>query len=319
MKKLYMQQWLDANGRRRTTPDDGWYLDLSNRLLPLVEEQSVALKCALYLQDSVAQTGGWLAFKENYRRMYGEELPFYPVTVDYVPDEINPEDVYFLLWTSLSRPATRVGEDIQIGNPSDETLLHQGEAVYALLDECFEEAPIQSVASRRDWVMDMDVFDKPALPLPTSESATVTSRNAARCLAHSGGYPLLYFETYSHLKAFFVDVLQWENRPEQLLPELQAHQDFVIYANAKGMLIAVDAAFCFSDTRNPVYNPVRAAAEGYRLFCQPGACPFDLLKYGMAHHLLPDLALPFAGGKELFRQHWDFLARYFLGEYYEGD
>ena len=35
--------------------------------------------------------------------------------------------------------------------------------------------------------------------------------------------------------------------------------------------------------------------------------------------LLPDAALPFEGGREVLQRHWDFIARYFLGEYYEGD
>ena len=76
---------------------------------------------------------------------------------------------------------------------------------------------------------------------------------------------------------------------------------------------------CFCDARNPAYNAQVAASEGYKLFCLPGHCPFDLLKYGMNHGLLPDAALPFAGGKELLQHNWDFITRYFLGEYYEGE
>ena len=57
----------------------------------------------------------------------------------------------------------------------------------------------------------------------------------------------------------------------------------------------------------------------YELFCEEGLCPFDLLKYGMEHHLLDEAQFPFANGKQLLHDNWDFIARWFLGEYYEGD
>ena len=104
-----------------------------------------------------------------------------------------------------------------------------------------------------------------------------------------------------------------------LLPDLQYKKEFVIYANAKGMLIAHDVAAYFCEEHNPMYNAKRAAAEGYKLFCRPGACPFDLIKYGMLKGILPDVQFPFDNGKEILQQNWDFIARYYLCEYYEGE
>lgn len=69
-------------------------------------------------------------------------------------------------------------------------------------------------------------------------------------------------------------------------------KEFVIYANAKGMLVAHNVAAYFCEEHNPMYDAKRAAAEGYKMFCQPGECPFDLLKYGMAKGILPDVELP---------------------------
>ena len=102
------------------------------------------------------------------------------------------------------------------------------------------------------------------------------------------------------------------------MPELESSKNFVIYANAKGMLIAPDVAQYFCDAHNPAYNAEAAAKDGYRMFCQPGMCPFDLLKYGMHKGLLTDVRLPFDHGKELLQDNWDFIARYYLSEYYEG-
>ena len=75
----------------------------------------------------------------------------------------------------------------------------------------------------------------------------------------------------------------------------------------------------FCEEHNPMYDAKRAAAEGYKMFCQPGECPFDLLKYGMTKGILPDVELPFLKGKETLHQYWDFIARYYLCEYYEGE
>ena len=139
------------------------------------------------------------------------------------------------------------------------------------------------------------------------------------CLSYSKGEPLLYFTTYDELRRFFVEELKCEDKNESLLPELRDERNFVIYANAKGMLIASNVSYCFCDPRNPTYNAEKAAAKGYKLFTYPGTCPFGLLKYGMAKGLLPDMQLPFPGGKEVLHDNWDFIARYFLCEYYEGE
>ena len=53
--------------------------------------------------------------------------------------------------------------------------------------------------------------------------------------------------------------------------------------------------------------------EAYELFCEEGLCPFDLLKYGMEHDLLPEAQFPFENGKELLQENWDFVAQLVLG------
>ena len=62
-----------------------------------------------------------------------------------------------------------------------------------------------------------------------------------------------------------------------------------------------------------------AEEEAYELFCEEGLCPFDLLKYAMEHDLLPEAQFPFENGKALLHENWDFVARWYLGEYYEGE
>ena len=323
---IYMKHWLEANGRTRTMPTDAWYLDFAREAMPLLATSSLfaghaperlsktALTLALYFRDAIAQSGGWKTFTSRYRALYGHPLPFYACET-YIDDEINRDDVRFLLWKALSttHPAFR------FQNPYDKELTTLADRLYGTMDERFEEAPISETPSLRSWVMDTEALDTPSAPLPEATPDSSLTKDAERCLRHNHGYPLLYFATYEELHAFLTGTLQWEEHPDGVLADLKEERAFVIYANTKGMLLAPGAGTCFRDPRNPAYDARTASAEGYELFCLPGRCPFDLLKYGMHHGLLPDAALPFEGGKEVLQQHWDFIARYFLGEYYEGD
>lgn len=323
---IYMKRWLEANGRKRALPGDTWYLNFANEVLPLVtasplfqghaasKAAQTALDTALYFQDAIAQTGGWKAFTARYRMLYGQPLPFYACN-GYIDDEINRDDVCFLLWKNL----TGLHPSFHFQPPHEVSLLTLAGQLYDRMDSLFEEAPINEIPSTETWVMDLGLLDTVTTPLPEVTPDSLLTKDVERCLAYSHGHPLLYFATYGDLHAFLTGTLEWEDHPGGVLADLKDEKDFVIYANAKGMLLAPGVASCFCDSRNSAYDAPTATAEAYELFCLPGRCPFDLLKYGMQHGLLPDAALPFAGGREVLQQHWDFIARYFLGEYYEGD
>ncbi|WP_346713389.1 DUF3843 family protein [Mediterranea massiliensis] len=323
---IYMKRWLEANGRKRALPGDTWYLNFANEVLPLVaasplfqdhaagKAAQTALDTALYFQDAIAQAGGWKAFTARYRMLYGQPLPFYACN-DYIDDEINRDDVCFLLWKNLSG----LHPSFHFLPPHEAFLMTLAGQLYDRMDSLFEEAPINEIPSTETWVMDLGLLDTVTTPLPEVTPDSRLTKDVERCLAYSHGHPLLYFATYGDLHAFLTGTLEWEDHPGGVLADLKDEKDFVIYANAKGMLLAPGVASCFFDSRNPAYNAAAASVKGYELFCLPGRCPFDLLKYGMQHGLLPDAALPFAGGREVLQRHWDFIARYFLEEYYEGD
>lgn len=325
-QKIYMQTWLDAHHRAKVTDTDKWYLDLANGLLPLVAEsylykeattedqQQVALTFALYLEDCVADGGNWRQFINWHRESYGRYLPFFSLTADYLPDEINREDVAFLLW-AINSP---VGEDFDgVENPLDEDLLEFADMVYGRLDAVFEEAPISDFLAE-DWMMETELMEKKREPLPVVSPGEKMPENVERFLEASGGESLMFFDSYDALKRFFVQSLKWEDEEGNLLPDLAEFVDFVLYANPKGLLIGPDVAPYFADKRNPLYNAELAEEEAYELFCEAGLCPFDLLKYGMEHNLLPEAQFPFDDGKALLHDNWDFVARWFLGEFYEG-
>ena len=212
-----------------------------------------------------------------------------------------------------------VGDDFDgVENPLDTDLLEFADVIYAQLEAVFETAPI-SDGLAGDWLMESELMEKKRTALPVAAPGDQLPVNVERFLKASGGEPLMFFDSYEALKLFFVQALQWEDEEDSLLPDLKEFSDFVMYANPKGLLIGPDVAPYFADKRNPLYNAEVAEEEAYELFCEEGLCPFDLLKYGMEHELLPEAQFPFENGKELLHDNWDFVARWFLGEYYEGE
>lgn len=328
--RIYMKRWLAANERGKQVSTDAWYLNFAGQILDLIDQSPLyskkteaerldaAMSMTLYLQDAIAQSGGWKEFSNAYHRLYKSYLPFYTLTDEYLPDEINVEDISFILWTLCSRYAIFAEDEVIIQNPNDPDLSELSQKLYDLMDANFEEAPICDEPSTPIWVMGLDLLEMPLLPLPEIKPDMSLKEDVKNCLEYSNGEPLLYFATYDELRNFFIEVLKWPNKNESLLPKLRNHNNFVVYANAKGMLIAPDASYCFCDPRNPTYDAKKAAKKGYTLFTRPGSCPFDALKYGMTKGLFPDLQLPFSGGNEVLHRDWDFIARYFLCEYYEG-
>lgn len=280
------------------------------------QQQYASYLLTTYLEDSVAEGGHWHRFTEWHHQRYGTYLPFYELTDDYLPDDIHLEDVAFVLWAAAS-PSGITPEVVT--NPLHPDLLALAQQVYERMDERFEQAPV-GVASSQDWLIPTEQMQKERLPLQAAVPGSDTlPAYVERFLEASQGEPLMFFSSYTAMKDFFIGILGWENKEQELLPDLAVHRDFILYANAKGMLVAPDVCGYFADSHNPLYQPEVAAHEAYRLFCEQGRCPFDLLKFGMDHRLLTDAQFPFEHGKELLQQHWDFVARWFLGEYYEGE
>ena len=268
-RKIYMKTWLEAHRRVKVVATDQWYLDFVNELLPLVAEsslywetaeedqQQVALILALYLEDCVADGGNWRQFIRWHQKSYGRYLPFYSLTDEYLPDEINREDVAFLLW-AVNSP---VGDSFDgVENPLDEDLLKFADVIYNRLDAVFEEALISENLAV-DWIMETELMQRKRKPLPAAVPGEKLPTNVERFLEASKGEALMFFDSYEALKVFFVQALKWEDEEDSLLPDLKEFDNFVLYANPKGLLIGPDVASYFADKHNPLYSAEEAEEE----------------------------------------------------------
>lgn len=131
---------------------DKYYADLASRLktamlmLPLPLDNvpkdlldEAAMVCAAYFEDLVSGIGVWDAIRTLHRAKYGVWLPFYDCTHDdYLLDNINLEDLKFLIWQAWCR--TGMPDDM-IYSPLAESVELMAELAYDLLNEEYETAP----------------------------------------------------------------------------------------------------------------------------------------------------------------------------------
>ena len=495
---IYMQDWLALHPYNRVTEVDQYYLDLSNDILkvwnqsivniPVSTEIKITISCQLaaYFEDVISQLGIWRAFILKNKELYGKYLPFYSLPSNYLEDEVNCEDIAFLLWLNIQ---LYVGNDKEeFIDPQEVSLMTLAKEIFDLLDAEYETAPdnsfmtdffsfekkdyskfpafandaewfffqsyllaacneepineiigqvqkyypkasdkeksaivhdavnrlmftdpcgplalninewfsaiagssqpyrgyfdsfefidreefyviekcnlhikIRSVANGREIDVTKESIKDPSELIPWKTvimvccafyndawwffgeystrklndeedihpAASVTKAKKiedpvyATFMKASQNEPLMYIQSYEALKEFFINGLKWEDNDDNMMPDLKDFQNFVLYANPKGMLIAPDIAAYVKDERNPMYNAEEAAKNALDLFTVQGSCPVDLLRYLEESNRLPDAQIESAKGAEhgkgLLHDNWDFIARCFLESYYRGE
>lgn len=214
LQKIYRQLWMEVHPRPQSADTDQWYVDFANRLLPLFEKSELTgqmihknravLYFTWYLEDCVNNSGGWNKFIRLHKRLYGRFLPFYTLTGAYADDEINFEDVSFLLWSLLS-PVT---DDSPVPwNPTDKSLLRLATDIYALLEAHFEQAPLTDDESM-DWLPEIRALLPPPGPVLDIFPEMELPHDVTKFLNATQGKQLVYFEDYAGLRRFCVDALE---------------------------------------------------------------------------------------------------------------
>jgi len=111
---VIMDDWLKYHPYTQHSQVDFYYLRMCNKLLkesidePLLRETKWSgfkdLICMLlcWFEDVISETNIWRSFTAEHKRLYGKFLPFYDTAVDYYDDEINLQDVRFLVWHFFS-------------------------------------------------------------------------------------------------------------------------------------------------------------------------------------------------------------------------
>lgn len=116
-KRIYIKDWLDFKPYEKQTITDSYYLKLCNEVKKAItsnkqsltlqffldNEEISLLSCFLtsYFEDIISGTNIWNSFVSIHQRLYGKQLPFY-VLDDYYEEEINQQDISFLIWYFLN-------------------------------------------------------------------------------------------------------------------------------------------------------------------------------------------------------------------------
>ena len=150
MKKIYPQKWLELHPYKQTNSVDQYYVGIANEIHKRLYSSTIAdafeeeenirytsLCLAAWFEDVISQTGIWQAFTAECRKQYGAYLPFYPIKGDYFPDEINLEDIRFLLWHHIQY----LCRGISAINPENPGIEQTAQEIYGLLAEEYETAP----------------------------------------------------------------------------------------------------------------------------------------------------------------------------------
>ncbi|MBN2775194.1 MAG: DUF3843 family protein [Prolixibacteraceae bacterium] len=148
--RIYIKQWLELKPYSKQTLTDNYYLNLSNKIKKvLLEPDSFILQrfigefeidllsCLLvsYFEDIISETNIWKTFTHIHREHYKKILPFYE-SDNYFEDEINLQDVSFLIWYFLNT----IQEEKFI-SPFNDFIIQIASKVMVILDEEYEYAP----------------------------------------------------------------------------------------------------------------------------------------------------------------------------------
>lgn len=147
MKKIYLKDWMKLHPYTKTDSIDQYYVRVANEILLILDRhldsvdrdwrEYTALILTGWFEDVISQTGIWQTFTGECEKCYGVRLPFYPIGVDYLPDEVNKEDICFLLWHATQQYFW----DEQLISPESPFIMEAGARIYALLSKEYITAP----------------------------------------------------------------------------------------------------------------------------------------------------------------------------------
>lgn len=147
MNRLQIYDWMLFHPYKAPTTTDYAYLKIANKLydswrFSLAENKfddenraMLSLIVAAYFEDVVSYIGLWRAFTGTHKEMYGKYLPFYETNKEsYYDDEVNLEDVLFLVWSFAQKENPEV-----FLNPDELFIADLAGRMYKVLDAEFEK------------------------------------------------------------------------------------------------------------------------------------------------------------------------------------
>lgn len=150
--KINLNEWMEIHPYKKTVESDKYYVEVANNILNIWETSKmpfsipanlmkrISMYITAYFEDVISDFGLWKTFINKHKFLYGKWLPFYTQEEEYFEDEINLNDIKFIIWYSIQQLAGKATH--KIFPPFIKGLDILAEYIYKYLDNQFEKAPI---------------------------------------------------------------------------------------------------------------------------------------------------------------------------------
>lgn len=154
-KRIFYKNWIGFMPYKIASDVDTYYIHLANNIEDVIaksdfvlelgfkgeEVKDLAVLLTVWFMDVVSEGSIWMAFTSECKRRYGRYLPFYHYDErEYFPDEVNEEDVSFLLWHFTNT----IFHDDRFYDPDSYSIINLATKLFDVFEGEFEQAPINS-------------------------------------------------------------------------------------------------------------------------------------------------------------------------------
>lgn len=163
--RIFNKDWNLIHPQNKVLSTDAAYVALCNELyesLRGMQEhakiskallRTCAINVAAYLEDIVSHIGLWKAFQTRYSATYDKQIPYFDVDDDYIKDEVNLQDIQFIVWFTIQNS---VNKDF-VFDPCDQTIAYIANKFYPVLLDAYETVPESEELHQWVWT---DAIDK---------------------------------------------------------------------------------------------------------------------------------------------------------------
>ena len=102
--------------------------------------RDISLKLTAYFEDLISGLGLFAGLRKMHGQMFGKKLPFFTLGNDYLDDEINIEDLQFLIWIIMQKPANEI-DNFRLLNVEKSEIVTVASTVMNILEKEYETAP----------------------------------------------------------------------------------------------------------------------------------------------------------------------------------
>ena len=208
--RIYIKDWLLLKPYTRHTVTDNYYLRISNEVKKVFarskylfiiqryinDDEINILSCFLtsYFEDIISETNIWNSFVNMHKRLYKKPLPFYN-TDEYYEEEINHQDVRFLIWYFLN-----AFQDETYVEPINRFIFDLADEIMEVFDKAWDDAP------ENDYLKTFYQIDE-------NEEDYYVVRNMIETILF--GTYLFYPDTLQKLSQYVIELLDEASDEEQ--------------------------------------------------------------------------------------------------------